>query len=152
MMCYNDSMKPREIFDMQPQEVTHDIACLVGCYYDHIPEVGGLYDFATTICERVSIRVIKHHDYDHRRFWRLCAVMFDGEPIMIIRNAGREGDDHHSRFIVDTKGYAAMVGCIAAMPRKPGKLSAGEEVDIDQDIPDLVSFYGNTLGGCFERH
>lgn len=148
-------MKPRDLFNMKPQEVTHDFSSLAGCYYNHITEVGDLHDFPSTTSERVTVNVIKHFDFDHRRFWRLCAVLFDGRPVMITRNAGREGDDHHSRFIVDKDRYMLMVEHIASLPRKPypwHDSTSSDVVDIDAEIDGLDSFYNNSLSDTFERY
>ena len=136
----------------------HDIAPLIGTYYSFLPEIGGnnsvLWDFLTTEHPRITIKVYKHFQFDYRRFWRLASVWFDDKPVMITQNAGREGDDHAERFVIDVDQYREMVTEIAKMPRKPEmEAEVQDVVNIDQDLGEsLTTFYSDSLDGYFRPY
>jgi hypothetical protein len=153
-------MTPHELLTREPSSIEHDFSVLAGTYFNFIPEVGDdfliKYRFLSTESPRIEICVFKHFAFDSRRFWRLAAVYFDGEPVMITQNAGREGDDHAHRFILDRKVYDEMIRHIVALPRRPedavddGKSTT---VTMDEDLGErLTSFYGDKLDGYFSRH
>jgi len=132
-------MKPSDLYKSMPEDSHHNIDILSGCYYDHIPEVD-LCNVDVDQVEkdqRVLIKVYKEHQYDSRRFWRLASVWFDNEPIMIIRNAGREGDDHADRFITNSKQYYKLVSYLS--------VSELPAYDPDKDIPNLTQFYNDSF-------
>jgi hypothetical protein len=144
---------PIQLYMMLPQETHNRVRELVGVYYNHIPEVvdaDGLAWDATS--PRVQIRVIKRFDFDGRRYWQLATVWFDDKPVMIIQNAGREGDDHRARFITDPELYAQMCTHIASLIINVQQLELTDVVDINDDIDGLTEFYGNELNGPFERY
>ena len=147
---------PNELYKMEPERVTNDISYLVGCYYNHVKEVGEEWaEYETPfLAERIEVRYLKDYDFDGRRVWKLATVWFDGEPVMITQNAGREGDDHSARFITDGKLFMKMCHYIKTqIPLTPIPKTAGPSVvDPGEDIQDLTEFYGNSLDGPFERY
>lgn len=147
-------MTPNELYRREQYEVSHDLYLLAPCnsYTTHVPEIGdAVYGFNEQ--SEITIRIYKDFDFDGRRFWRLASVWLGDRPIMIIRNAGREGTDHHSRFITDEAGYRDLIA-VCAKYRKPDPHSQELEdvVPPDQDIKDLAEFYGNALDGPFQRY
>lgn len=148
-------MKPSELYEMQPQEIDVGVSYLFGCYFNHIEEIGDCiselqYGTDHSIFDDIEVKIIKKFNFDGRRYWMLAAVWFDGNPIMVIQNAGREGDDHHARFITDPENYKKMLSYIKSMI--PWKDVEIPHCDPDQDIVGLDSFYGNSLNGYFERY
>lgn len=148
---------PNELYAMDPEKIDNNIAILIGCHYNHIEESGlkyGSLDFALVtdnVNERVKIKYLKDFNFDYRRFWRLASVWYDGIPVMIIRNAGREGDDHYSRFITNKEAFHEM--CLHIRSLVP--LQVEEIIDVidsEKDIKDLLEFYGNHLNGYFDRN
>lgn len=150
-------MKPNELYEMEPEreymlEEPYDV--LVGCYYNHVPELHVLDvyspgQFDPSQC--IKIKELKHFNFDFRRYWRLATVWMNTTPVMIIRNAGREGDDFADRFVTNSLAYSVMVTHLFKLYRlKPD--STKDLVDPDDDISDLTKFYGNQLDGYFERH
>lgn len=143
-------MTPNELYAMPPQELNDDLNLLRGCHFNHIPEIDewvNLYDIKYQ--DKIDIKILKEFHFDHRRFWRLGTVWFNKQPVMIIRNAGREGDDHYSRYVTDEAQYAAMISYIRSLlPADPQP----DLVDPNADIPGLTTFYGHSLDGPFERH
>ncbi len=100
MIFHKDTslLTPNDVYDLPyDSEVDHNPEILVGCYYDFLEGSAiDSYDLQYGSCEssvRLSIRTHKYFNFDGRRFWRLASVWFDNKPVMIIQNAGREGDD-----------------------------------------------------------
>jgi hypothetical protein len=149
-------MTPNELYARQDFETSYDLDLLTPCngYSTHIPEVGDAF-YGFNEQSEVSFRVYKDFDFDGRRFWRLASVWIGERPVMIIQNAGREGTDHHSRFITDETAYRNLIA-ICAKYRKPSYLDNNETmkdlVAPDHDIKDLTAFYGNSLDGRFDRY
>lgn len=150
-------MTPKELLAREPESVENDFDYLVGYRYNFVPEALDQPNLLVeTTSERVEIRIFKHFDFDYRRFWRLAAVYFDGKPVMITQNAGREGDDHAHRYLLDESVYRELIGYLASRPRKP-QVYTGIEVDkkhsmaaMDEDLGDkLTTFYNDTLDGGF---
>lgn len=149
-------MTPRQIYEMPAERVDTDLAHLFGCYYNHLPEAGDKSDISSWIHgikqERVSIRFIKDFCFDGRRVWQLAVVVFDGQPVMITQNAGREGDDHAARFITDMDGVMRMAQFIISLKPVEHIAEEGKLVGLDEDIPSLTKFYGQRLDDPFHRH
>lgn len=149
-------LTPNDIYAMPVREVSTDIGqYLVGCYFDHLDGSGiAQWEFhkIKKPSNRVEVRIVKHFDFDFRRFWRLATVWFDSKPIMIIQNAGREGDDHSKRFITDRQGFLEMCSHIRTLLDL--ELEHQEDVVAADAVlgRKLIDFYGNYLNGYFERY
>jgi len=160
-------MKPSELYTREPEKVVQPFAqdskygpefqmeYLVGSRYNHI----GSEEMYTWDIEsinrstRVEVKVYKDFDFDGRRFWRLASVWFDRSPVMIVQNAGREGDDYVGRIITDGERYGAMVTHIHSLIQyKQGEEFNGDIRSPDEDFTDVDAFYGNSLDGYFERY
>lgn len=137
-------MKPSDLYKLMPEDSHHNVDILSGCHYNHIPDVD-LDDVDIDQVEkdqRVLIKVYKEHTYDYRRFWRLASVWFDNEPIMIVQNAGREGDDYTNRFITNTKQYYELVSYLRTLLLDEYK---EKEYDPNEDISNLTRFYNDSF-------
>lgn len=149
-------MTPNELYKRTPERIDQNLYVLYGCYYNHIPEIEEFdnsfgFDFETN--DRVEIHFYKDFDFDGRRFWRLASVKMDGEFVMIIQNAGREGDDYVDRFITNPTKYKEMVEYIKSLiVTEYEDLSEEHVVDGDVDCRTLTKFYGNELDGYFTRY
>lgn len=140
-----------DLYAMQPEAVTNDVWRLKGYYYNHIPEVTD--DFLPDIeTDRVEMKLLKDHCFDGRRTWALATVWFDGNPVMVIQNAGREGDDHAERFITDKDKFDEMCAYIRGLIPREYDRTQEDVFDKDADIPELTYFYGNSLYGEFETY
>lgn len=149
-------MTPNELYDRIPDKSSYDLNDLsVGSYgrqlYE-IDELGCGYWFPDIKQTDIEIRIYKFFDFDGRRFWKLQSVYYKGNPVMIMRNAGREGDDHCSRFITDKERFKQL---ICQVKQHILETSDDEEisdiVDGDDDV-GVESFYDGTLDGNFERY
>lgn len=146
-------MTPIDLYKMTPIEETTELYDLAGYIYNHVEELDIFsYLYSSDVSERntkVKIKIYKNHCFDGRRIWRLASVWFEDKPVMIIRNAGREGDDFHDRFITDKELYLLMIDYIRSlMPRE----DSIETVSKFDDIPNLDEFYGHKLSGEFEYY
>jgi hypothetical protein len=152
-------MTPNELYARVPEKTDKDLEILTGCYYNHIKEIESLSQYGVKLDpeknDRIEIKYYKDFDFDGRRFWRLASIWFDDKPIMIIQNAGREGDDSHRRIITDSSGYGEMIGYIAKelIIYELQSNSKAEDgfYDADEDVEGIDDFYGNSLDGYFER-
>lgn len=135
-------ISPAELYEiaarqavLSPESVYPDICSLLE---HHLHSVWGSAYQISTANTRVQIRALEYHEFDYRRYWELATVWFDGKPVMITQNAGREGDDHSKSFITDAVVYGEMLGYLISL--------AGVDNDdlIDPNVPrgDLTAFYG----------
>lgn len=127
-----------------------------GCYYKHMPEVESYCSEMVFPDDAICLKLKVHQffDFDGRRYWCLSSLWFLGAPFMIMQNAGREGDDHAKRYVTDLRTYNRAHNYVnnAAI--------YADESEFDTDIVspteslgnNLTTFYGNTLGGFFERY
>jgi hypothetical protein len=140
-------MKPSDLYAREPKETWTDVSALVGCYYNHVPELENFWQHLKLDRNtKVTIKVYGFLREDTRRFWLLGGVFFAGGPVMIIRNAGREGDDHRSRFITHPASYYDMIKYLASLSDPaPKEFEASNVMSPDQDIEGLGTFYGKTL-------
>lgn len=114
--------------------------------HDNLPEVWPVYYEPEVLDKADWIKIINHgyHQFDYRRYWQLASVWFMDKPVMIIQEAGREGDDHRKRFITDVPLFWQMAGYLQALrvfKNEPPK----DAIDPDRDDPKLTEFYGNEL-------
>lgn len=147
-------MKPSELYARTPEDTWKDLTVLMGCYYKHLPELEEVWSrLDLSKNEKVELRVYRHVDYDVRRFWLLAGVYFDGHPVMVIQNAGREGDDYHGRFITDGGRYFSMLKYLSTLCRfQEGDQQTIELVSPDDDVKDLETFYGDSLNYSKDHH
>lgn len=145
-------MNANQIYVLPAQSLTCDLDSLVGCYYNHIPEVETIRWLGEVKQWRIQIKTVKFFDFDGRRYWSLQTVWFDGNPVMIIQNAGREGDDHAERFITDREIFLKMVDYVRSIIVIDQSSIDQDIIDPTEDLPGLTEFYGNSLNGVFERH
>ena len=138
-------MKPSEIYAREPEEISYNIHQICGFACNHVPELDCFYFDWDKLSEntRVEVRCYKHIQIDHRRYWNVSGVFFDGEPVMIIQNAGREGTDHASRFITDKDRYFKMIEYLRTFIQEDDEIS--DVVSADDDVKGLGKFYGYSL-------
>lgn len=144
-------MTPNQLYQRIPEKSNHDLDALKGFYFDHVPEVNGTLR-PTDPTGKVEIRYYKDFNFDHRRFWRLASVWFGPHPVMVIQNAGREGDDWSGRYITDKEKYLWLIEHLNTLLICEDFASATKIVEADNDIPTLTDFYNYKLDGFFDRY
>jgi hypothetical protein len=128
-----------------PQDLLHM------SYTDHLPEFKQDWDDLPEYIPGLEVRVLKEFDYDGRRFWRLATVWYQGVAFMVIQNAGREGDDHAQRFVTNFERLFCLVRNLDELARGHTSGEPLDEIDVDQDMPELTEFYSQNLKGPWKR-
>jgi hypothetical protein len=131
----------------------NDGRMLNGCYFQHVPEIECDRKVTAESNTRVKIKWAAFRRSDPRRFWAIGSVWItaevagDDKPVMIIRNAGREGDDSSQRYIIDPEAYIEMVAYLwsIAMYVGPKRTLEDQAYALNTDIPELTEFYGDKL-------
>lgn len=138
-------------------EVSNDPYRLVVCHTSHLPEVPQLRKsncFIKNLEKQTpdfEIRYLKTFMFDERRSWLLATVWYKSLPVMIIQNAGREGEDHAARYITNSFLFKEMVMYIL---RKFEPQDDNFEHDViydDAPLEALAQFYGYHLDEDFEE-
>jgi hypothetical protein len=134
---------------------------LVGCYYNHIPELvdynnnhvlDGFYN------DGLIVKTIAHFDYDGRRYWNLSMVYFKDISFMMVQNAGREGDDHAHRFIFNDGKYKEIIAELSTI-ENPSEYAIFDNAidgiilnddttiveDLEEYCKEYTQFYGNDI-------
>lgn len=135
-------MTPKQLYARTPEKVDNALFVLRGYYFDHVPEVGVKLP-SEDLNRRVEIRYYKDHWFYERRSWRLAGVFFDGAPVMVIQNAGREGEDFVGRVVTDLTRYRLLLEYLASLGQ-PEAIDVKAQ-DENQDIAGLTRFYGHGL-------
>lgn len=137
-----------KLYAREPESTTHELWQLQDGNNTVMPEIDAFYwHFKSN--ERVTLKVLKDFCFDGRRTWSLFTVWLDGNPVMIVQRAGREGDDHIKRFITDSARYDEMVAYLNSL------LPVNENdpqpfINLHEEREDLDSFYNHELNGKFE--
>lgn len=140
----------KELYQREPEKTTNGPCYFQSFYGGHIDEFRGEELIET---KRIEFKILKNHCFDGRRIWTLATVWFDNHPIMIIQNAGREGDDHIERYITDKKRFNLMIDHLHELSPPllfPPFGAEIEEISDSEPIEGLSYFYGNHLDGEFE--
>jgi hypothetical protein len=135
-------MTPRELLALEPKSTSHNVYQVLS----EIPEADDTWNIEPETDERMEWRRYAYVDFDGRRIWELGSIWFDGKPTVIVQRAGREGRDHHERFIVDSDVYWDLVKYSYSLPRSEDFPVQEDARGMDEDMGDeLTSFYGRTF-------
>lgn len=123
---------------------------------DWLPEVEGLeWGITTELLEtleaegRLKVKCLVHKYHDHRRFAAMHTLWFDGKPVMLTQNAGREGDDFKQRWITDTEAFVGL--CSYLRSRLATDVHPEDTVDPEALIyeDEIFKFYGEDFAAEF---
>ena len=141
-------MNFKELLDYPVEKVETDCRVLFGHYYNHVDGLDRWSlkdDFENQ--DKIKIHYLKDFCFDGRRVWKLYYVTFEDDVVMFCKNAGREGDDHHGKAILNTDLYFSMLGYIKSFEQ------VGFEVNytfkLEDAADDFVYFYNNHLTDTF---
>lgn len=135
-----------DLYTYKDRKVDGDIQSLIDQHVQHVPERFGWAAPRVILKEsaQVEIRLIKHHDFDERRFWRLATVWYKKKPVMVIQNAGREGDDFVRRYITDAVQFTNEINTTAVPVTDPSVRFKGltffEGWDFRDELPKSDDF------------
>ncbi len=113
------------------------------------PEVGivdmlGEDGFKTLQAEgRLQIRKLVDEYVDGYRICMMHTIWFDGEPVLIVQDAGRSGQDHRQRWVTDAARYWALLTYMLSKVRLEADNSF-DVVDPEKLVyeEDVFFFYG----------
>ena len=133
------AMTPREVCNLPM--VRDASAEVYSILQHHIPEVQwSAWPSDVNQVEAVSIRVVSDPHIDGYRIATMTVVSYEGHPVMITQDAGRGGDDHRARFILDELRYPTLVRVLN------WQLSASPAlVGMDEPLRELTDFYGGDI-------
>lgn len=123
---------------------------------DWLPEVEGLeWGITTELLEtleaegRLKVKRLVEKYHDHRRFAAIHTLWFDGKPVMLTQNAGREGDDFKQRWITDTETFVVL--CSYLRSRLATDVSQEDTVDPEALFyeEEIFQFYGEDFASQF---
>lgn len=146
-------MTPQELYESPYIESTFALSELADGGYNHFPEIETPWrfheiprDIPDGTNTRIEIRIHGYATQDSRRYWRLASVWYMKRPVMVIRNAGREGDDLVNRWITNEGVYLDMITyLLTLLPIALTTETTEDLFDRDTDIPNLTEFYGAKL-------
>lgn len=138
---------PAQLYAIEQYEEDFEIGSLWGRYYNHVPEIEDYYahriNFESIKNEkRIVRRILKHVNYDARRYWEIATVWFDGNPVMVTKNASREGDDNYGRYVTDLNVYGDMVRYLFGKMMVEDGLT--KVVGLNDPQSDILHFYRDT--------
>ncbi len=144
-------MKAKDLYKRPPIRIAKEIDYLSQwSYTTHLEEIHELhYTPVDHLNERVSIHFWKEHCFDSRRVWILAGVKLDDDWVMIIQNAGREGDDHCKRFITDKEKFKELLEYVRSLLPVDEENIDDDCIPLDMDVKDLDTFYGCSLDNEF---
>lgn len=140
-------MTPNDLLKLET-ELTENISILE----KHFPEIPDLCYYIWNIePDRLKIGVIKNHYFDHRRYWNLAVLKMDDIPIAFLQNAGREGDDHCFRFIINEDKFRECIIYLRSLKEIEFENNNTKILnDLDEDNEELTTFYGYSLNSKFD--
>lgn len=101
------------VFELEPVFVYKNINILRTAYTDHMSELPEEYrSVFRGVIPGLEFKVLVSFRTDYRRYWRMSTVWYKDKPVMIIGNAGREGDDDWVRYVYDPDLYEEVVHVI----------------------------------------
>ncbi len=139
-------MNATEIYKLEPIRVSTDLDDLVGfCTRSFLYELQGIEIPEKHVNKAIVIKTLAYKDFDGRRIWELRTIWFSGFPIMIIQNAGREGEDHTKRYITDVDIYHNMLEYLQHIAPPRVDPENDDIIDPEEDIEGLTDFYSCRL-------
>lgn len=109
-------------------------------------DMNELQDFAYQIDHakntRVEVREVYWWCEDGRRIIRIDTVWLDACPVMILRRAGRDGQDSYDRYITSRASFDVMVTYLRSIANVEGPTDI---VDAEDEIDSLNHMYGQDM-------
>lgn len=121
----------QELYTLTPESTDFNL-------YNFLQHIGEYFD-----CDlentKIETRVVRRINLDHRRYWQLATVWFEGKPFGVIQNSGREGRDHVNAFWTDAEVYSRAIQYLRDLI-PPGDTLEITNVTFDDN--ELLSFHG----------
>lgn len=130
----------RELLDAPVTEKTHDVGRVLE-YFDAVDE----YSFNWEQAEKTGMARVDYYldvCFDGRRGMTLGCIYFEGEPVLVFQQAGRENRDYKAHWIISRERKRAMTHWLMEFVEDP---DWENETSLDEKIPELSYFYGNSI-------
>jgi hypothetical protein len=101
---------------------------------------------------RFEVRCILYRRHDDRRYISMYSFWFDGKPVMLTQNAGREGDDFKRRLITDAALFKDLCGYLHSRLDFDIEVAESDLVDPETHIFEEEAFKfsgGEDFGAAF---
>lgn len=144
--CSMRVFSPDDLYKMRPISVSH---CSLHVLLIHVPEI----DHYNLNMDKIGdatlfeTRTLVSHNYDGRRTWELKTVWFEGIPVMVVNNSGRDNDEYHGRWITNPEQYYHMVQWLNTFAENPDVTGY---VSLHTVIPSMTEFYGHTIHDYYD--
>lgn len=132
---------PNEFYEMEPIKTSYNLYEIDDHLEELYTEVGYIPDLEQS---RVLIKYYMYEHIDHRRVKIFGSIWFDNKPVMLFRNAGREGYDEYDRFITNESLYWEMLDYIRSLLGY-SKPELRDVIPPDEPCPRLHVFYGDII-------
>jgi hypothetical protein len=144
-------MNFKELLDRPVQSVDTNAHVLIGYRYSFVDGFEDFYNLGDSFQnqDKITIHYLKYFCFDGRRIWQLYYVKFEGELVMICKNAGREGDDEYDFAVFNKDIYNRMTGYIKSFEKLVSNFPLA---NLEDDASGYFEFYGNSLDGHFESY
>ncbi len=98
---------------------------------------------------RIQVKELANPYIDGNRVAELHTVHFDGEPVLIVQQAGRSGCDHRKRWVTDAPRYFALLGYV--LSKTSSEDSNFEFADPEKLVypEEVLCFYGHDFAKNF---
>jgi hypothetical protein len=158
-----NTITPNQLYAREPKLTYgighHDICNVWTDYLRHFYEVGD--DNQYNDSDQIHIKEYARVWFDDRRYWLLSSIWFNicddpnlyhFIPVMITRNAGREGRDVSHRFVTNFPAYLRMINHIKTLIlNDTDTFEDNDIVDPSTPIHNLLHFGNNSLDDLLEQ-
>ena len=121
---------------------------------DWFPEIDSYHLETTEVLEllaaenRLEVRQVLHRNIDGRRYVWMNTLWFDGKPVAIVQNAGREGDDHRRRWVTDRESFNQLLAYLLSRAPLP-EVDEFADPDEERYEEEVFHFYGDNYAPQF---
>jgi len=101
---------------------------------------------------RFDVRCILYRRHDDRRYISMYSFWFDGKPVMLTQNAGREGDDFKRRLVTDAALFKDLCHYLHSRLAFDIEVAESDLVDPEKHIFEEEAFKfsgGEDFGAAF---
>lgn len=144
-------MTPNELIQAPFIEESNDLLFYSGIYGHPFLQVSNLDIYGLPSKDpycRVSIRTHALCTCMTNESWTIRSFWFDGSPVMISSNGGREGDDWYKTWILNPAGVTSMLKHLHSLTDSTENLVIClRSIDVtvaspDMEIPEMTELYG----------
>ncbi len=132
-------MRPLDIYNSPTREVTRRFWPLTG--FLDLMSIGNL-NFKDENNTRIELKehFFCSYEDDLDYISKISSLWFDGHPVMVLREAGEDGDGYRDIFVTDAARFGEARAYMLSLDTDNAPVFNAEE-----DIPKLDKLYGRSL-------